>query len=228
MTLTRQKIVPHLWYDREAKEAADFYCRVFPDSGITGTTILRDTPSGDCDVVAFTLSGQRFMAISAGPYFKFSPAVSFILNFDPSRDARAVDKLNATWEQLSQGGNIMMPIDKYPFSERYGWTQDKYGVSWQLILSNPTGDERPFITPSLLFVGDVCGKAEEAGDFYLSLFKNSKRGQTARYPKGMEPDREGTLMYSDFMLENQWFAAMDSAHGHDFAFNEAISFIVQL
>ena len=119
-----------------------------------------------------------------------------------------------------------MALDKYPFSERYGWIQDKYGLSWQLILSNPGGEERPFITPSLMFVGSVSGKAEEATDFYLSVFKNTKRGTMARYPKGMEPDEEGTVLFTDFLIENHWFAAMDSAREHGFQFNEAISFIV--
>ena len=119
-----------------------------------------------------------------------------------------------------------MPLDKYPFSERYGWLQDKYGLSWQLILSNPEGEERPFIVPSLMFVGKVCGKAEESTNFYMSVFKNSRRGIVARYPKGMEPDKEGTIMFTDFMIENQWFAAMDSARAHNFAFNEATSFMV--
>jgi predicted 3-demethylubiquinone-9 3-methyltransferase (glyoxalase superfamily) len=99
-------------------------------------------------------------------------------------------------------------------------------VSWQLILTDPEGDPRPPIIPSLLFAGNVCGKAEEAMNFYLSVFKNSKQGLIARYPKGMEPDKEGTIMFADFMLENQWFAAMDSAQEHQFNFNEAISFMV--
>jgi predicted 3-demethylubiquinone-9 3-methyltransferase (glyoxalase superfamily) len=77
-----------------------------------------------------------------------------------------------------------------------------------------------------MFVGAVAGKAEEASDFYLSVFRDSKRGAIARHPKGMEPDKEGTIMFTDFMLENQWFAAMDSAHEHKFFFNEAVSFIV--
>ena len=226
MTVIKQMIVPHLWFDKEAKEAAGFYCSLLPDSKITSITTLHNTPSGDCDVVSFALSGQLFMAISAGPLFKFNPSVSFILNFDPSKDKRALENLNALWEKLSQGGTALMPLDKYQFSERYGWIQDKYGLSWQLILSNAAGEERPFITPSLLFVGDVCGKAEEAGNYYLSVFKNTKRGIIARYPEGMEPDSRGTLMYSDFMLANQWFAAMDSAHEHKFAFNEAISFML--
>jgi predicted 3-demethylubiquinone-9 3-methyltransferase (glyoxalase superfamily) len=226
MATIKSKIIPHLWYDKEAKEAAAFYCALFPASKITNVTTLHDTPSGDCDIVSFELAGQPFMAISAGPLFKFNPSVSFFLNFDPSKDKDARKNLDTTWEKLSEGGTPLMPLDKYPFSERYGWIQDKYGLSWQLILTNPEGEERPFIVPSLLFVGDVCGKAEAASDFYLSVFNNTKRGLIARYPKGAEPDKEGTIMFTDFMIENQWFAAMDSAHEHKFAFNEAISFLV--
>ncbi|MGV8138914.1 MAG: VOC family protein [Mangrovibacterium sp.] len=221
-----QKVIPHLWYDKEAKEAAAFYCSLFPDSVITGVTVLSDTPSGDCDVVSFKLSGQQFMAISAGPLFKFNPSVSFMINFDPSRDENARRNLDAVWEKLSAGGITLMPLDEYPFSKHYGWVQDRYGLSWQLILSSPDGEERPFIVPSLLFVGAVCGKAEEATDFYISVFKNSKRGNIYRYSKGMEPDKEGTVMYTDFAIENQWIAAMDSARKHYFAFNEAISFLI--
>jgi predicted 3-demethylubiquinone-9 3-methyltransferase (glyoxalase superfamily) len=75
-------------------------------------------------------------------------------------------------------------------------------------------------------VGDLYGKAEEASETYLSVFKDTKRGATARYPAGMEPDQEGTIMFTDFRLEGQWFVAMDSAREHGFNFNEAISFIV--
>jgi predicted 3-demethylubiquinone-9 3-methyltransferase (glyoxalase superfamily) len=77
-----------------------------------------------------------------------------------------------------------------------------------------------------LFVGDVCGQAEEATDFYLSVFKDSKRGTIARYPEGMAPDKEGTMMFTDFQLLGQWFAAMDSAQEHHFTFNEAVSLMV--
>ncbi|OIK12072.1 hypothetical protein BIV60_16995 [Bacillus sp. MUM 116] len=221
-----QKIVPHLWYDKEAIEAAEFYASIFPDSKIIDITTIHDTPSGDSDIVSFELWGQKFMAISAGPYFKINPSVSFIVNFDPSREKHAREKINEVWTKLSEGGKVLMPLDQYPFSERYGWIQDKYGLSWQLILSNSEGEERPTIVPSLLFVGDKFGMAEEAIRFYLSVFKTAKQGLIARYPKGMEPDKEGTIMFSDFSLENQWFAAMDSAHEHKFSFNEAISFMV--
>lgn len=220
------KIIPHLWFDTQAKEAAKFYTSLLPDSKITSVATLYDTPSGDCDAVSFTLWGYSFMAISAGPVFKFNPSISFMINFDPSQDADARNRIDAVWEKLSQGGKILMPIDTYPFSERYGWVQDKYGVSWQLILTNPSGEERPLIVPSVMFAGDKYGKAEEASNFYLSIFKNSKRGAIARYPAGMEPDQEGKVMFTDFMLEGGWFAAMDAVGTHDFVFNEAVSFVV--
>lgn len=226
MTKQYQKIVPNLWYDKEAVEAAEFYASVFPESSIKNVTTLKDTPAGDSDLVMFELWGHEFMAISAGPYFKINPSVSFMVNFDPSSDKDASEKLSDVWNKLSIGGNVLMPLDKYPFSEKYGWIQDKYGLSWQLILTNPEGEERPAIIPSLLFVGDKCGKTEEAIHFYTSVFNNAKLGHIARYPQGMEPDKEGTIMFSEFMLENQWFTAMDSAHEHRFSFNEAISFMV--
>lgn len=222
-----QKIVPHLWFDKEAKEAAEFYASVFPRSSVTNVSVLRDTPSGDCDVVSFTIMGHKFMSISAGPYFKLNPSISFMINFDPSQDKAAKTLIDEVWNKLADGGEVLMPIDKYPFSQRYGWIQDKYGVSWQLILTDPEGEERPLVIPSLLFVGDKCGKAEEATDFYISVFKNAKRGAIARYPAGMEPDKEGTIMFTDFMLEGQWFAAMDSAKEHKFTFNEAVSLMVR-
>ncbi len=229
----KQRIIPHLWYDTEAKEAANFYTSIFPDSKVTNVTRLHDTPSGDCDVVSFELWGQMFMAISAGPIFKFNPSVSFLVNFDPllfgsssSRDKDAREKLDAVWAKLSEGGKILMPLDKYPFSERYGWLQDKYGVSWQLILTDPKGEQRPPIVPFLMFVGKNYGKAEEAIRFYLSTFKNSKQGNLVARGPGQAPDKEGTVMFADFMLENCWFAAMESAHEHKFDFNEAISFMV--
>lgn len=226
MTKTIPKIVPHLWYDKEAKEAAEFYASIFPDSRIINVKTLHDTPSGDSDIVTFELWGQKFMAISAGPFFKINPSISFMVNFDPSRDKDAREKIDEVWNRLAEGGTALMPLDKYPFSERYGWIQDKFGLTWQLILTNPEGEERPPVIPSLLFVGDQCGNAEEAINFYLSVFKDAKQGLIARYPKGMEPDKEGTVMFSEFMLEDQWFTAMDSAHEHKFSFNEAISFMV--
>lgn len=221
-----QKITPHLWFDKEAKQAAEFYASVFPNGKVRHVSTIHNTPSGDTDIVSFELAGQPFMAISAGPYFKANPSISFFVNFDPSRDEQAREHLDKLWAALSEGGQVLMPLQEYPFSKHYGWVQDKFGISWQLILTNPSGEPRPMIVPSLLFVGDVCGRAEEAITFYTSVFKNSKPGNMMRYPKGMEPDKEGSLMFGDFALGGQWFAAMDSAHPHKFAFNEGISLLI--
>jgi len=233
MEPTEQRIVPHLWYDKEAREAAAFYASVFPDSAVTSVTTLHNTPSGDSDIVSFSLWGQKFMAISAGPYFKLNPSISFMVNFDPlffgasptaAEDARR--KLDEVWQKLSEGGTVLMPLDQYPFNPHYGWIQDRYGLSWQLLLGKPEGESRPPIIPSLMFVGGNAGKAEAAIDFYVSVFRNSRRGITSRYGAGQEPDKEGTLAYADFMIENIWLAAMDSAHEHKFAFNEGISLML--
>lgn len=231
-----QKIVPHLWFDKEAKEAAAFYVAAFgsigsPQAGngsrVTYVSTLHNTPSGDCDIVSFDLCGYSFMAISAGPLFKLNPSVSFMLNFDPSKDAKAREHLDALWAKLSDGGTPLMPLDKYPFSDHYGWIQDKYGVNWQLILTKPEGEPRPFVIPSLMFTGDRTGQAGEAMDFYVSVFKDSKRGMSAPYPPGAAPEKSAKLMFAEFMLEGQWFAAMDSGHMHEFGFNEALSLIVR-
>ena len=169
------------------------------------------------------------MAISAGPLFKFNPSVSFHLK------CRAKGEVDALWEKLSPGGKILMPLDAYPFSERYGRVEDKYGLSWQVILTSE-GEASQRITPMLLFVGKVCGKAEEAMNFYASVFKNSpgsaqvtaatKVDILAHYGKDEGPDQEGTVKYASFTLLSQEFRAMDSAWEHKFAFNEAISFLV--
>lgn len=228
-----QKIIPHLWFDTEAKEAAAFYASVFPQSEVTHTTVLHNTPSGDCDVVNFRIWNKEFMAINAGPLFRFNPSVSFFVNYDPLQfgegpgaEEAARKELDKAWEALSEGGKVLMPIDAYPFSQRYGWVQDRYGLSWQLILADPADEPRPPVIPCLLFTGGKAGTAEEAINFYCSVFRQSQAGALHRYPAGMEPDREGTVMYADFRLEDTWFAAMDSARTHGFDFNEAVSLLI--
>ena len=214
-----QKITPHLWFDNEAKEAAGFYTSIFKDSGIKDTTTLHDTPSGMVDVVTIVLWRQEFTLISAGPYFRFTPAVSFLVACSTK------EEVDALWGELSEGGMALMALGEYPFSEKYGWVQDRYGLSWQVMFM---GDReiKQKITPTLLFVGKQCGKAEEAITFYASVFHDAKVGEILRYGKGEEPDKEGTVKHAAFMLEGLDFAAMDSAHEHNFTFNEAISFMV--
>lgn len=214
------RITPHLWFDGDAIEAAEFYTETFSDSKITDVTTIPDTPGGDTDVVTFQLCGQSFQAINAGPLFSFNPSVSFAVSCD------TVGEVDRLWAKLADGGTTLMPLDAYPFSERFGWIQDRYGLSWQLAHAGGAG-VRQRITPTLMFVGEVCGKAEEAITFYASAFPDSDVGDILRHGPGSEPDAEGTVQYAAFRLTGQEFAAMDSAHGHEFAFNEAISFLVR-
>ena len=216
---TRGKITTHLWFDREALEAADFYTSTFKDSRIKNKSKIHNTPSGSADIVTIELLGQEFTLISAGPLFKFNPSVSFLVA------CKTKNEVNALWKKLSREGTALMELGEYPFSEKYGWVQDKYGVSWQLMFM---GDRKitQRITPTLMFVGDVVGKAEEAIRFYVSVFHDAGVGDVLRYGRGEEPDKEGTIKHASFRLEGQEFAAMDSARTHEFAFNEAISFIV--
>ena len=214
-----QKIIPHLWFDKEAKEAVDFYVSTFPKSKIKNTTTLHNTPSGSVDIVTFELSGFEFQAISAGPLFKFNPSISFHVKCETKEE---VDTL---WKKLADGGQVLMELGTYPFSDRYGWVQDKYGLSWQIIYSSGA-DVIHKITPVIMFVGNVCGKAEEAVKFWTSVFRQSNIATILHYGKGEQPDKEGTLKYAAFSLFGQEFGAMDSAHEHRFSFNEAISFIV--
>jgi len=214
-----EKITPHLWFDREAKEAAKFYTSVFKDSKISDTTTLHNTPSGTVDIVTIELLGQEFTLISAGPLFKFNPSISFLVA------CKTKDEVDLLWVKLSEGGTALMELGEYPFSERYGWIQDRYGLSWQVMFAG--GREiKQKITPTLLFVGKQYGKAEEAINFYATVFHNARVGDIDRYSKGEEPDKDGTIKHAAFTLEGLEFAAMDSALEHNFAFNEAISFMV--
>src|SRR6058998_3742584 len=141
MVTIKQKIVPHLWYDKEAKEAAQFYTSIFPESKITNITTLHDTPSGDCDVVDFELAGQPFMAISAGPLFKFNESISFIVYCETQ------DEIDGYWEKLSA----------VPEAEQCGWLKDKFGLSWQVwptvigeMMKNGTREQIDRITQAFL------------------------------------------------------------------------------
>ncbi|MDQ5876988.1 MAG: VOC family protein [Thermoproteota archaeon] len=214
-----EKIIPHLWFDNNAGEAARFYTSVFKNSKIKNMTTLHNTPSGTVEIFTVQLLGQEFTLISAGPYFKFTPAVSFFVGCNTK------EEVDALWKNLFEGGSALMELGQYPFSEKYGWVQDRYGLSWQVMYMGDRNIKQK-ITPTLMFAGKQSGKAEEAINFYSSVFKDGQIGGILRYGNGEEPDKEGTVKHAEFTLEGQEFAAMDSAHGHNFTFNEAISFMV--
>lgn len=119
MALAKMKIVPHLWFDKQAKEAANFYVSIFPDSRVTDVRSIGGTPSGDVDIVSFELSGQPFMAISAGPVFQFNEAISFMVYCENQAE------IDQYWDKLTKGGD--------PKAQQCGWLKDKYGLSWQVV-----------------------------------------------------------------------------------------------
>jgi predicted 3-demethylubiquinone-9 3-methyltransferase (glyoxalase superfamily) len=214
-----QKIVTHLWYDKEAAEAASFYTSLFDDSRIESSAKIYDTPSGTSELVTISLAGTRFMLISAGPFFKINPSISIRV------DCETVEEIDILWGKLSDGGIALMPLDSYPFSRKYGWIQDRYGLSWQLMLSDKVAEGRKF-TPTLMFTGEHCGQAEAAIRFYTEVFSNSSLEGELYYGENEEPDTPGTVKHAAFTLEGQPFAAMDSAYQHEFTFNEAVSLLV--
>lgn len=213
-----QKIIPHLWFDKEAKEATAFYATLFNNSKVTNIVTISNTPSGDSDIVTFELAGEQFMAISAGPYFKINPSVSMFVVFDSEAE------IDGAWNKLIDGGRALMPYNTYPWAKKYGWVEDKYGLSWQLSF-NDTQAVAQKITPALMFTQDKAGKAKEAIEYYTSIFPNSKTDIVMPYEKD-EGDTEGFIKHARFTLNGFNFVAMDSSGPHKFTFNEAISFVV--
>jgi len=214
-----QTITPHLWFDKEANEAAKLYTSIFKDSRIKSTATLHNTPSGSVNLLTIQLLGKELRLINAGPLFKFTPAVSFLVACDTK------DEVDTLWNELSKGGSALMELGTYPFSERYGWTQDRYGLSWQVMFMGDRRAEQK-ITPTLMFAGEQAGRGEEAINFYASVFHNAKVGHILRYGNNEEPDKAGTIRHGGVSLEGESFAVMDSARAHNFTFNEAISFMV--
>jgi len=216
------RLVPHLWFDKEAREASAFYVGLFDDSKISRSIVIRDTPSGDSESIEFILAGQEFMAISAGPFFKFNPSVSLMVNCGTK------DEVASKWEKLSEGGEVLMPLGKYPFSDYYGWVQDRFGLSWQLMLVKDRENESvQKITPNLLFSNAACGKAEEAVSFYTGIFENSRINFVSRYQEGEAQSASAKVNFASFSLGKMNFSAMDNGYDVDYAFNEAFSLIVK-
>lgn len=220
-----QKITPNIWFNRKAADAVDLYMQLFPDSKINKQTYYgkegfeyHQMPEGTVLTIEFELYGEQFVALNAGPEFPLNPSVSFMIICDTEAE---LDKL---WQGLSDGGQVMMGLDKYPWSPKYGWLNDKYGVSWQLYLADEPNKGQKII-PTLMFTGEVCGKAEEAVKLYTSIFENSKIDGILKYGPG-EGDSELLVKHSQFSIRHFVVAAMDSSADHKFAFNEGVSLMV--
>jgi predicted 3-demethylubiquinone-9 3-methyltransferase (glyoxalase superfamily) len=212
------KITPFFWFDNQAEEAMDFYTSIFKTSKVGQISRYSEagpgTP-GSVMTASFELEGMPFTALNAGPVFSFTPAISFFINCENEVEIEYI------WDRLIEGGSVLMPLQQYPFSKKFGWLKDKYGLTWQLNF----GARAQKIVPFLMFASEQHGKAEEAMNFYTSLFKDSSIENIVRYGPGID-EAERSVMHAVFRLSGQEFMAMDSQQEHHFTFTEAISFYV--
>ena len=220
-----QKIIPHLWFDGQAEDAARLYTPLIAGSRVGRVTRYgkagfeqHGQREGTAMTAEFDLGGYRMVGLNAGPHFRFTPAVSYFVMLEAEAD---VDRL---WAGLIEGGSVLMPLDAYDWSPKYGWLNDRYGLSWQIALGK-LSDVGQTVTPALLFTGGQAGRAEEAINHYTSVFPDSHIKGMLRYD-GSGPDPAGTIMHGQFSLCGQTFMAMDSALAHDFKFSEANSHLV--
>jgi predicted 3-demethylubiquinone-9 3-methyltransferase (glyoxalase superfamily) len=219
-----QKITPFLWFDNNAEEAANFYTSLFDNSSIFNITRYNEESAqasgqkpGTAMTIAFKLEGQSFTALNGGPHFKLNQSISFFVYCESEA------KIEKIYKKLSEGGFIMMPLDKYDWSSKYAWVQDKFGLSWQLDVDKINNPQK--ILPALLFVNDKVLKVREAISFYSSVFPQSKIIMESPYDKSFGlPD--GTILFAQFKLADHLFNAMSGQGEHKFDFNEAFSFVV--
>ena len=204
-----QKLKPCLWYDKVAAEAANFYCSLFEDSSVRSSNKL---------ITEFTIGGQDFLALNGGPMFRFTPAISMFVTCEDDNE------ITSLWKKLTDGGIVMMPLQKYDWSEKYGWLADKYGLTWQ-IYKGDLSEVNSKITPCFLFGDKRFGQAESAVKFYTSVFQDSTIEGIALYPEE-DSYTAGKVMHSQFRLAGKVFMAMDGPGEHNFTFNEAFSLVV--
>jgi predicted 3-demethylubiquinone-9 3-methyltransferase (glyoxalase superfamily) len=214
-------IVPCLWFDDQAEEAARFYTRTFGDGRVLATSHYPESvgnpsgkPRGSVLTVEFEVLGQRFTALNGGPQFVINPSISFFVH---TATAGRTDELCA---QLGEGGKYVMPPGPYPWSQRYGWVQDRFGVSWQVMTSAGEAGSAG-IVPCLMFADAQHGRAEEAMKAYTAVFPDSRIVHIERY--GADRGPEGKVVHGRFVLAGQDFVAMDSHEARGASFNEGLS-----
>lgn len=221
-----QRIVPCLWFETDVEEASRFYASCFENTKKWIVTYFNEEgfelhwrESWTVMTINIEIEWLNICLLNWGPYFKLNPSISFFIACYTKKE---VDTL---WSKLSKWWTALMELWSYPFSEHYGWIQDKFWVSWQIMYMWDLKATQKII-PTLMFTKNHCGEAEKAMQLYTSLFKNGKIWWIMRYEKWEEPDKEWSVKHASFFLDGQEFAAMDSAYTHDFTFSEAVSFIV--
>lgn len=217
-----QKIIPFLWFEKDMKGVTDFYKSVFPGTTLQGEGGLENTPSGTVQMATLTIFDVHFNFMTAGPYLPFNPTVSFIVSCD------TIEEVDDLWNKLSSTGKVLMELSSYPFADKYGWVQDKYGVSWQIMFSSIMKSPQKII-PTLMFAGDMCGRGEEALNFYTNVFHNSKINYLNKYGEdGVDEkvETKAVVKHAGFTIENFFMALMDAGRQSPLTFAQAVSFVV--
>ncbi|UYQ95428.1 VOC family protein [Chitinophaga horti] len=203
-------IYPCLILKGKIEEAAPFYIDAFGDGKVGNTSPW---------VIEIALSGQKIMLLNDGTQSLPSPAISFMVT------SRTPEETDRYWSKLSEGGTVLMALDKYPWSEKYGWLQDKFGVSWQL-MTGPESDVPQKFCPSLMFTGPNAGKAKQAIEELTSLFPDSSIRGIMNYAEG-DGDDTSNVKHAQFTINDYTMMAMDSSFDHQFNFVEAVSLVVE-
>lgn len=214
-------IVPCIWLDDQAEQAAAFYAGTFPGGRAVARSRYPETadnpggkPRGSLLTAELEVAGQRFTLLNGGRLFAPNPSVSFFYNVDTASEADRV------YAALAGGGEPLMPIGSYPWSERYGWVKDRFGVSWQ-VMAGRRRPGRPTIVPCLMFAGAQHGKAEAALQAYARIFPGGRVDALEKYRPGEGP--VGTVKHGRLALGEQELVAMDSHLAHGIAFDEGLS-----
>jgi len=222
----KNEIIPCLWFKSEAEEAVKFYTCLFDEAAIANTSRYgkegyeqHGMPEGTVLSMNFTLSGKNFLALNGGPHYSFTPAVSFFVVCE------SMVELENLWEGLANGGTVMMPLDNYEWSEKYGFLEDRFGVSWQLSFGK-IADTGQKISSSYMFIVDQFGRGEEAVHFYTSIFNPSSIDGILRFPD-QEGDLAGKVQHAQFKILGETFMIMENAFDHQFSITPAISQIIQ-
>lgn len=221
-----QKLTVNLWMQGTAEEAGEFYAAALPDARTEiesrypteGLLEFQQPLSGLPLTVSVWVRGTKITLINAGPEFSPNASISIILSFNA--DER--DVLDATWAALSEGGSALMPLDAYPFSTRYGWVTDKFGVSWQLMESAEPVPDSTRVMPCLMFGGVAQNRAAEAIEFYGEVL-GAKLDSAFPYGQATEVATADSLMFAQFSLGEDKVAAMDSGVAQGFSFTPGVS-----
>jgi predicted 3-demethylubiquinone-9 3-methyltransferase (glyoxalase superfamily) len=218
--MTKNNIIPCLWLDDQAELLADFYTKLFPEGRIVAKSYYPESadnppgkPRGSVLTVEFEVAGQRFTALNGGPMFTINPSISFFVHVD------SVEQADRMFAALAEGGSVLMALGEYPWSKRYGWVKDRFGVSFQ-VMAGRAAESGAMIVPCLMFSDAQHGKAEEAIGTYTRIF-DGQVGQLERYTASEGP--AGTIKHGRFTLAGQPMVAMDSHIKHGFHFDEGLS-----